>query len=236
MLFINTAINVLFLLGAIQLVRVARARKLPNLYWLAANFAFAALGGLVNLIFTSLLASLLGLIVSGLCMVMFIQRTFYRDLPSPYLFILALLAGLGVWQVYLTITNPTSFVVMTQVGYAILWLWQAFLAFRTYRQLAHDPTVEDWVKARSLMWFGQTFAMGILSVRLLLSQFVPISVIEWNINTSLVIIGGVVQYLTWVMPEPLRRWLNRNYHPAIAESPGTFMAMSEEDVMRHIEN
>lgn len=234
MTFITTALNILFTLGAIQVARAARARRLPNLYWLAGNFAAGGLGGLIYQATNNPLFSTIGLVISALCMVMFIQRTFYRDLPSPYLAVLALVAAVGAWQIYTVITNPMFFSVLSQVGYLVVWFWQAFLAFRERRKLAKNPLVEDWVKARLLLWFLQTFTMGLMSVRMLFANLVPYSPIEWNIGSSVVILGGVVQYITWVMPEPARRFLNRNYKPVDIESPSTFMNLSEEEVMEQI--
>jgi hypothetical protein len=234
MTFIIIVLDILFTLGAIQVARAARARRLPNLYWLAGNFAAGGLGGLIYQVTNNPLFSTIGLVVSALCMIMFIQRTFYRDLPSPYLVVLALVGAVGVWQIYTVITNPTYFSVLSQVGYLVVWFWQAFLAFRDRRKLVKNPLVEDWVKTRYLLWFLQTFIMGLMSARMLLMNLVPYSVIEWNIGSSLVILSGLAQYIVWVMPEAVRRFLNRNYKPVDIESPSTFMDLSEEEVMEQI--
>ena len=41
----------------------------------------------------------------------------------------------------------------------------------------------------------------------------------------------VVQYLVWGMPEPFRKWLNRNNKTASSAVLDKYMAMSEEELM-----
>jgi hypothetical protein len=233
MTLIFTAICLLFALACVQTARIAYIKKQPDMYWLAANFGAAALGNLFSIVILLPIPGIILMIVTSLCMVMFVQRTFYRDRKSPYLFVLGLLVVLGIWQVYSTITNPISFISMTQLGFAVVWLWQAFLAINTYRAINRDRTLEDWVKARYLLWFAYTSVMFVISARMLLS--IPYASFESFITTPLLILSVIVQYTTWTMPEPIRQWLNRNYKPVAAPSAGDLMKMSEEELLHQLQ-
>jgi hypothetical protein len=227
---IYIGICLLFLLGGIQIIRIARMRKLPEMYWLAANFIFAAVGNFFSVIVLVPMLSMVAMIATGVCLVMFVQYSFYRDRKSPYLFIIGLLLVLAVWQIYSTITSPASFFSLTQLGFAVIWGWQAFLAIKTHRHFAKDETVEDWIKGRYLFWFAYTFASFLMSVRMLLP--LPYQSFEQYITTPLLILAVIVQYITWVMPEPVRRFLNRNYKPKAMLSPNELMVMAEAELSK----
>lgn len=233
-MFISWVIVLLFALGALQAARIAHSRNLPDLYWLAGNFGAAAVGNLFTSLVSVPLLGMVALIISSLCIVMFVQRTFYRDRKSPYLFIIGLLLIVGVVQIYYTITNPTAFMGITQLGFAVVWGWQSFLSFSTGRSIGKDRTVEDWVKARYWLWFAYTFAMFILVVRILLP--IPYAAFEFAITSPVLLIAVIVQYITWVMPEPIRLFLNRKYQPVIEKTPAELMAMSEAELLQQIKS
>lgn len=219
-----------FLLCGLQVIRLANKLKRTDLYWLGANFLAAAVGDLFSMI---VLVPVLGtafLVLSSICIVMFVHLTFYRDRKSPYLFIIGLLLVLGVWQVYNAITNPSAYFGLSQLGFGVIWGWQAFLSMRAGRAIAKDSTVEDWVKARYWLWFSYTFAMFLIAARMLLP--IPYANFEYWTNTIITMLAVVVQYITWVMPEPVRRFLNRNYQPVITASPSELMAMAEKELMK----
>ncbi len=112
----------------------------------------------------------------------------------------------------------------------MVWGWQAVLSFMAYRDLRNDRTVEDWVKARYLIWFGYTVMMFVISTRMLLP--LPYAQFEYYITTPLVILAGIAQYITWVMPESVRNFLNRNYQPVPMASPAEMMAMAEAELAK----
>lgn len=229
--FLMLALNILFLVGSVQVARTAHVRRLPNLYWLAANFATAALGGLITRVIPLPVLGIIGLIISSLCTVMFIQHTFYRDRKSPYLYILALILVLGIFQVW-SLFSPLSGAAFTFLSYTLVWGWQAFLAYQaiTHFSQPNFRLVEDWIKARYWLWFSYTFVMFLLGIRMI----IPALRAESVFTLSLVILGAIVQYITWVMPRPIRRFLNRNYKPAINEDPSMIMNMPEEELVEQI--
>ena len=229
-----TLISVLFVLVFVlitaQVARVAYTRKLPDMYWLAGNFGAAAIGNFFTMIVVVPILGILGMIASALCTVMFVQRGFYRDRKSPYLYFIGLVLALGVYQIYSAITNPTAFLAMTQLGWVVVWGWQAFVAFNTRRAIGDNRTVEDWVKARLWLWFGYTFFMFLNSGRMLLP--IPYASFEFMITTPLTILAVFVQYITWAMPEPIRHFLNRKYQPVAVASPAELMAMAEAELQQ----
>lgn len=224
----------LFILAAVQLIRIGRAKKLPNLYWLAANFLFATAGSLMMNIIPHPAVQVFGLILSALCTVMFIQQTFYRDRKSPYLFIIGLVILMGAFQLW-TIFFPVPGRTLTpQFAYLFVWGWQALIGFRAYRQFSGNRTIEDWVKSRYLLWTIYSTVMFILVARALIP--VTFWANEVFLTLSLVILAALMQYLTWGMPESLRLFLNRNYKPAAVESISTFANMSEKELLQHIQS
>ncbi len=226
-------VDVLFVLAAVQLTRIATVKRLPNLYWLAGNFALAGLSGLIGYLTSVPIINTLGLILSSLCTILFVQKTFYRDRKSPFLILIAIVAVSGIFQVYYTYVPHPSGITLTYFGYTIIWGWQALIAYQTYRTISPDRTVEDWVKARYLMWMSYTLIIFLLGVKFFF-PYTP-SNAERVISSILIFLTGIAQYLTWVMPEPLRLWLNRNYKPVVPETLKSFSDMTEEELLQQID-
>lgn len=233
MTILFAVICLLFLLACVQTARIAYTRKLPDMYWLSANFGLAALGNFFSSIVPLPIPSMILLVITSMCLVMFVQRTFYRDRKSPYLFILGLLLIIGIWQIYSTITNPTAYMSWSQLGFAIVWGWQSYLAIKTRSDIGSDLTVEDWVKARYLLWFAYTFPMFLLVIRMLLP--IPYTAIESYITSPIVGLAVIIQYITWAMPEFIRLWLNRNYKPVAVANASDLMRMTEEELIHQIQ-
>jgi len=104
-MLISWVIVLLFALGALQSARIAHSRKLPDLYWMAGNLGAAGVGNLFSSLVYVPLLGMVALIISSLCIVMFVQRIFYRDRKSPYLLIIGLLLIVGVFKS--TTPSPT---------------------------------------------------------------------------------------------------------------------------------
>src|SRR5512133_1042293 len=114
MTILTWAIIVMFTLAAAQSARVAYTRSMPAMYWLAGNFAAAIVGNLFSSVIAVPLLSMIGLLVSSICMVMFVHRAFYRDRKSPYLLFIGLLLVVGAWQMYSILTNPAWYSAFSQ--------------------------------------------------------------------------------------------------------------------------
>jgi hypothetical protein len=206
--------SLLRLAVAIPLFQTARRNNLTNLYWLSAQFMalviavpFAAAGTWDNRwIFWTFLS------FSEIALLMFIHTTFRRGRSSamPVLMTLAVIGLIG--GTYGTITNNFEFSAwMVYPNAVFAWGWHLREAIRSYGNISRDPSTEDWVKSRYVMMINYSivdFSGAVLGTLLTASVWVSDigSIIVVGINFTSV----VFQILTWVMPEPFRKWLNRN--------------------------
>ncbi len=226
------------LIIAIQLTRVGRRQKLPNLLWLAGFFyitgtgdIFFTLSPVTNFPWPFFLAVGLGEIM----LVMFIQKTFYQDRKSPYqiflLIAVAILAADLFYALFLPYYSPFN------------WLWLIWVAYPAYKKIAADPAIEDWVKARYKLIIAYSLAAlaaPLYTILTLIALLIPAMVGWLYAPTSTLVaqvailvfvtIGIVLEYLTWVMPEGYRRFLNRNYQPPVQDKAE--LELSEEEIMR----
>jgi uncharacterized membrane protein (DUF485 family) len=226
---------------AIQLTRVALRQKLPNLLWLAAFFyvtgtgdIFMTLSPLTNLLWPFNLAVGLG----EVALVMFIQKTFYRDRKSPWLIFmviaLALLVADMVYATFLPYYSPFN------------WIWLIWVGYKAYKQIAADRAVEDWVKVRYKLVIAYSLAAlvaPLYTVLMVIALYIipAFAMVLFATNVTLVAqvgilvfvtIGIALEYLAWVMPEGYRKWLNRNYQPP--EPDNAELNLSEEEIMRKL--
>jgi hypothetical protein len=224
---------------AIQLTRVGVRQKLPNLLWLAAFFYITGIGDVCLTL--SMLAHLnlfwvfkTGVGLSEIVMVMFISLTFYRDRRSPMLIFMAIAIASALVDVFYNRVNFFS---------PFNWLWLIVVGYQAYRQVAADKVVEDWVKGRYLL--GVAYAGVALAGAPLFNMVSMVGLVvpaawAWShsadflsvqrpVVQGLTIVGIVLEYLVWVMPEAFRRFLNRKYQ---APTPAAALGMSEEEVMR----
>ena len=106
----------------------------------------------------------------------------------------------------------------------------AVVAFQAYRQIAGDRTVEDWVKAHYLLIIAGNVLLCASAVDTINSiittgtagAFAPIT------NIAL-ILGVVLFYLAWMMPEAFRSFLNCNYKQAVV-----VQSLSEEEILKQL--
>jgi hypothetical protein len=200
---------------AVPLFLTARKNKLDNLYWLAASFALAVYSIFSPAIvspFSNAWVFHLGFMAGHFCLAMFIHTTFYRNRRSPISIFLVLIA-LGYFvDIYGLAVNDLNLVgIMTVIG-IFNWGWHFFVARSAYVQIAEDPSVENWVKARYRLMMLYCAMIMISGVQLIISstdlaRFVPPAILPFFI--ILTIAGIVLQFLVWVMPESFREWLNR---------------------------
>lgn len=206
-------ISFLRLLVAIPLFLTARRNNLTNLYWLSLQFLalviavpFAAIGAWDNRwIFWTFIS------VTEIALLMFIHTTFRRERSSwmPVLMTLTLIGMAG--GIYGNLTN--NFTLSAWMVYphaALAWGWHLLEATRSYQQIGHDASTEDWVKARYQLMIVYALVDMIGAVLGTVS-----TTGSWNsdVLAMLVVLINItsvmIQILTWVMPEPFRRWLNR---------------------------
>lgn len=222
------------LIIAVQLTRAARRKALPNLLWLAAFFYLTSTGD-VALFFGLTWIFGLGVGLGEIVMVMFIHQTFYRDRRSPYLIFLAIALADTVINFQISF-DGSSLLVFSPFN----WLWLMIVAYQSYKQIAADKSVEDWIKARYKLIIAYSVAALGTPMLTLLGLVAPLFPLAAAVLESLilafVILGSLVtfvvlEYLAWAMPEAYRRFLNRNYQP-IAQNAGFSFEMSEEEILR----
>ncbi len=231
------------LIIAIQLTRVGRRQKLPNLLWLAAFFYITAVGDIL-LTFSPFNNVLLKpfFVAAGLgevMMVMFVQKTFYQDRKSPFLIFMLLALGVlaadALYAQFIPYHSPFN------------WLWLIWAGYQAYKRIAADRTVEDWVKMRYklvIAYAAVSLVGPIWTMMSLIGTYIVPSFLIWLLAPTPILvaqvgtlvfatIGIVMQYLAWIMPEKYRAWLNRNYQPPVREEAES--NLTEEEIMRQLQ-
>jgi hypothetical protein len=207
---------------ALQLFLTARKSHLNNLYWLAGLFALA-----VYSLFTPTSDSSLsnytlfhlGFIAGHFCLAMFIHTTFYRNRKSPIYIVLGLLMLAFIVDIYAFSANNFNLIALMATAGLVNWIWHFFVARSAYTKIAHDPSVENWVKSRYQLMLAYIVMMLLATVQVAVSTstfssslpriFLPIGVL-------IIIVSIILQFLVWVMPEPFRLWLNRTQQARLA--------------------
>jgi hypothetical protein len=152
-------------------------------------------------------------LLGDVAMVLFIHQTFYRDRKSPLRFLLGsalVIFGIGIGLGVGMSANRISGI---PIFNPLIWGWLAFVAYQTYQRLAADRYVEDWIKARYRLMITYGL-LQLVAVLLLLTEFLMLGPVALSIVTisdiTISVVAIILQYLVWVMPEPFRKWLNRN--------------------------
>ncbi|MBN2005723.1 MAG: hypothetical protein JXA21_20370 [Anaerolineae bacterium] len=231
------------LIIAVQLTRVGRRQKLPNLFWLAAFFYITGIGDIgvtLSPMFPGLLRPFI--VSAGLgevMLAMFVQMTFYKDRKSPYpifIFLALVVLAFDAFEAqFLPYHSPFN------------WLWIIWAGAQAYKRIAKNQTVEDWVKVRYKLVIAYaliSLAGPLWTIMALVGRFFAPSFGTWLFeSTPLLVaqvgilicatIGIAMQYLAWIMPEKYRKWLNRNYQSPIQEEPES--GLTEEEIMQGLQ-
>jgi len=250
-MLINILLYVMVLLRlwtAVVLCVNGRQNKLTNLYWLAAAFvlfgvgaAFAPTAGNPLGFLPSSFWLFIGLVlISVFATIQFVSQTFYRNRPNPAPWMYGaavVLGGLGLYGVALSPAPDQDhpLVAAAQVLICLVFAWQAWAGYEAWRGVAHEKTVEDWVKGRYqlVIWYsaGQFVASLGSIVRILgagggsgnaLGALMAVVTLLFNIAVV------ALSYLAWAAPQGYYRWLNRNYK---AVEVGE---INEEEVMKKL--
>lgn len=229
-------IGIFRLATGIALIRLAAQRKLSNLNWLAAGFLITV----IDMPFTAQpyipFVDKTFSYFAYLCYAIFIVRTFYRDKRSPFIpfwtvFTLLYLSMYGLTAAFMQRTTGVGFpehIFMARPNYTTvpvesyenidsiiygvlqisIWLWHAVAGWQARQAIAADYQVEDWVKGRYQLVIIYSVLQSLVGIFMILRVVVSEAMV---IVLSLLIVSTtMMQFLTWVMPEGLRRWLNRN--------------------------
>ncbi|MBN2002826.1 MAG: hypothetical protein JXA21_05675 [Anaerolineae bacterium] len=218
-------------IGAV-LFNSAHQNRQPNLYWLSLVFFFAS----VTAIFIPLGGSPPGetsaslwlnqalSVLGKIWVILFIHTTFYTNKASPTGWVLAAMVPLIAMTLYgvavtRDIFNQSPWITANNVSTVLIWAWHSWVAYQGWHSVANEAGVADWVKSRYLMMVTYSLLVavgGVASViRVAFGGGAGTTAIGILLGALALLcqIGSVtLQFLTWVMPEGFRRWLNRNYH------------------------
>ncbi len=222
-----TAITLVLRLGiGVILFRLALNPKYRNLHWLAAVFYLNFLNLFLRGPALGQIA-LVVMVVIQICLALFTHTTFYQHRRSPVAWVIGGILVAGGVSLYLS-RGATSYTFPHPMSYmcALNWFWHGLVAWQVWRTLGPDRSVEDWIKVRYVLVVTYAVAMGTLFV--LPAWRSPVS-LRW-LWPATFIVALLLQYLAWAMPGALRRYLNRNYRPPVADEQA--LSMSEEDIER----
>lgn len=233
-MIVNFLLIVFILLRAIigvRLLWVARQNKLSNLYWLAVQFIFVAIGALfvptagnpvANFPFSLWLFLSFTGPIPQILNITFTQTTFYQNRKSPVWLFVGLSTISIVISLYGAAISQSNYeqnplVAWNNVGILITWFWHGWAAYEAFTAVAKDEAVEDWVKARYQLIIAYTIIFGVAAIGSLVrvyagggSTVTPLGNAMGILTLLSQIVGVTVQFLVWVMPENFRNWLNRN--------------------------
>ncbi|NHI93510.1 MAG: hypothetical protein EAX96_13565 [Candidatus Lokiarchaeota archaeon] len=169
-------------------------------------------------------------------MIFFTEKTFYEDRKSPFLVILI------INIVLLVISTITSGIIQFLASSDIIIIgitriciasqimtiggWQFMAAFNALKEFKSNEIVEPWVKVRYyliIIYSACDFGGGATFIFLPLDKSVDIVFILASIFILILI---AAQFLAWIMPRPLKKWLNRNY-----KTPEDGKELSEEQII-----
>jgi len=236
-ILLYTLILMQLVIGAV-LFNSAHRNRQPNLYWLSLLFFTAVL----TAIFIPLAGSPPGETPASLWInqvlsafgkiwvIIFIHTTFYTNKASPAGWVLAMMLLLIAMTLYgVAVTrdnfNQSPWIATSNIGTIVIWGWHSWVAYQGWRSVAREAGVADWGKARYRMMIAYSLLVavgGVTSIiRVAFGGGSGATVIGtlMGLVALLCQIGSVtLQFLTWVMPEGFRRWLNRNYREAPEEA------------------
>ncbi len=220
-----TAITLVLRLGiGVILFRLALNPRFRNLHWLAAVFYLNFLNVFLRGPGRGQIA-LVVMIVIQVCLALFTHTTFYQHRRSPVAWVIGGLLTAGGVSLYLSRQAPAStFPQPMSYMCALNWFWHGLVAWQVGLALRRDRSVEDWIKVRYVLVVTYAVTMGTLF--LLPAWRSPVS-LRWLWPATFVV-ALLLQYLAWAMPAAVRRYLNRNYRPPLADERA--LSMTDEDI------
>lgn len=235
-IFLLVLILVRVVIG-IRLFVTGRKNHLPNLIWLSSSMFLTAItllfapseGNPLGNLPVSIWAFFGGTLVSLIPVIVFNQLTFYKDKKSPAKWIwIAFIASFAValYGVILSESNynQSAWLAAYIPGTVLIWAWHGWLAHQALNQVASQPSVEYWVKARYRLMtvYAVMLVISVLAsfVRIVFaggSSLTPLGSLTGLITLLGQIASLILMFLVWVMPESFRLWLNRNHQTQMEE-------------------
>lgn len=228
------------IIGLTLIFRVKKT-KLNNLYLLAITIILDGIGALFRPESpTTFLIAYITLDIAVWGHVIFITLTFYKDRKSPISILLALIIPTTIvhWilsGIYDFGLNTSFFLFfLARSLYSILMFisygWMAYSLLKSYLKIRNNKMLEPWVKARYLLVITYVFGKLLIAILIPISPII-ITPLHWTFMPLAVASICILlsQFLAWVMPEGLKKWLNRNFTVQEEE------IFSEEELLKSLE-
>jgi len=213
-----------------------RKTKKNNLLILVLFFLMNALN-LLFLVFGNVMLYDIFTILTMTVGLIFIDRTFYQDRKSPFKVLLAITILIGtltnisfiMWDLSIIVQQDIAFFIHNIfVGalFVIFGLWSFIAASSSLKAFSSSNAVEPWVKGRYRL--VKFYSICII----LVGSFTPFTPVEGTVNWALllILVANILRIagetIAWVMPNSLKKYLNRGY-----DSHDVSVELSEEEIM-----
>ena len=241
-LLIIIFLGTILLVGTFLIIRAYQI-KARNLYIIGMGWIIYFCGQLLNhLLHFHVAIYAIFSRSSFILMVVFTNLTFYKDrksiLPKLILTLAVIFGIIGWYYDSVRDISQTTYIlsrVFDFIHASICFDWLAFSCFSAYKKFK-NVEIAPWIKVRYKLTY---ISSPILTLSYLVLMFHPYDLPFGDISTtqSLIVYGlvsililtyGIVFTLAWIMPNWLKKYLNRGYHPVEDEE------ISEEELMRLI--
>ena len=241
-LLIIIFLGTILLVGTFLIIRAYQI-KARNLYIIGMGWIIYFCGQLLNhLLHFHVAIYAIFSRSSFILMVVFTNLTFYKDrksiLPKLILTLAVIFGIIGWYYDSVRDISQTTYIlsrVFDFIHASICFDWLAFSCFSAYKKFK-NAEIAPWIKVRYKLTY---ISSPILTLSYLVLMFHPYDLPFGDISTtqSLIVYGlvsililtyGIVFTLAWIMPNWLKKYLNRGYHPVEDEE------ISEEELMRLI--
>ena len=227
-----TYITIQLIVGLFLLYKLIYT-KLLNLFPLVLFFLINPIEGLFIIFQFPYIYTHITIFLSNICLIFFTKYTFYRDVKSPFYFLLGIvifLKGLDfVLKIFIQFSSiggielKSSQLVYHFLFLAIIsgvlllsYLWLAYSSLKYYKSI-ESLKIQTWVKKRYLILGISSIIISFNGIFYLFMPFNAKSFEELQtfiiglLILIMVIIFSLGNLIAWMMPEKLKNYFNRNY-------------------------
>ena len=241
MLFLST----LFIVGIFLLIKGIQ-RKMVGLSCLGMGFIVIPIGFVGNFvlkIYPGYLFQEIFIAIGFILAVIFTNLTFHKNHKSPAKLILILVIVLAIIQLILhgmMAIERTPLIYFLKVSFdlpynLLVFNWMAWSSYSAYK-IIKDQDIEPWIKVRYRLISTLSFIMSFHGIPEFFQPYdilwgTPsnlISVAVFGTTAVLAVIFSVGFLFAWIMPDRLKKYLNRNYQ-TVKDSE-----LTEEELMNLI--
>ncbi|MFX1275502.1 MAG: hypothetical protein ACFFBP_06505 [Promethearchaeota archaeon] len=241
----NTIVIIAFIQFILALILINKAVKTKiQVIWLLVFDSFAQ--ALIFLSFAKfidlgfLFISIVGM--SHLLIVIFVHETFYKGQKRVYfiylLIIIPCVIGyiLNLFDDSMSYTNPISTYIFAWYNFILTsspHFWCSYVILKQYL-VFRNKDIQPWIKMRYLIAGSSHISWGILGIYTLFHWYFFLNIGYISITYASMVFSIAITiftigyFIAWVMPEPLKKFFNRNYEISDDKE------LSEEEIMQII--